>query len=176
MCAFKPLAWRSNHNRSKNRHGGGRTIRGNETRGRSRPTNLSSTQHTPPPSSTDFWKIKPRGRCILICLMREQDMFPCSASIKYKKGQIYLKTNPLKRNKAGSFNLAKYYSLPWWLNCSQPSERGDSYTFKLSNFYTEIHFYAFCKSQRLSRVKNLMWLAHFRPGVARRPDHSVKFL
>ena len=39
-----------------------------------------------------------------------------------------MKTNPLKRNKAGSFNLAKYYSLPWWLNCSQPSERGDSYT------------------------------------------------
>ena len=111
MCTFEPLAWRSNHNISKNRHGGGRTIRGNETRGRSRPTNLSSTQHTPPPlSSTDFWKIKPRGRCILICLMWEQDMFPCSASIKNKKGQIYLTTNPIKETKTGNSNLANCYS------------------------------------------------------------------
>ena len=110
MCTSKPLAWRSTHKISKNRPGGGRTIRGSETRGRSRPTNLSSTQHTPPPSSTDFWKIKPRGRCILICLMREQDMFPCSASIKNKKGQIYLTTNPIKETKTGNSNLANCYS------------------------------------------------------------------
>ena len=49
MCTFKPLAWRSTHKISKNRPGGGRTIRGSETRGRSRPTNLSSAQQTPPP-------------------------------------------------------------------------------------------------------------------------------
>ena len=49
MCTSKPLAWRSTHKISKNRPGGGRTIRGSETRGRSRPTNLSSAQQTPPP-------------------------------------------------------------------------------------------------------------------------------
>jgi len=107
MCTFKPLAWRSTHKISKNRHDGGRTIRGNETRGRSRPTNLSSAQQTPPPpSSTDFWKIKPRGRCILICLMLEQVIFPCSASIKNKKVQIYLTTNLIKETKTGNSNLA----------------------------------------------------------------------
>ena len=111
MCTFNPLAWRSNHNISKNRHGGGRTIRGSETRGRSRPTNLSSAQQTPPPtpfppSSTNFWKIEPRGRCILICLMLEQVIFPCSASIKNKKVQIYLTTNLIKETKTGNSNLA----------------------------------------------------------------------
>ena len=60
----------------------------------------------PPPSSTDFWKIKPRGRCILICLMLEQVIFPCSASIKNKKGQIYLTTNLIKETKTGNSNLA----------------------------------------------------------------------
>ena len=117
--------------------------------------------------------------------MQKQDMFPCSAPLKYKMSNIF-ENKPSKKNTAGSFNLAKYYSLPWWLNCSQPSERGDSYTFNLSNLYTEIHFDAFCKSQRLSRVENLKWLTHFRPGVARLSDlhsqerpsilHSAKFL
>ena len=111
MCTSKPLAWRSTHKISKNRPGGGRTIRGSETRGRSRPTNLSSAQQTPPPppflpSSTNFWKIEPRGRCILICLMLEQVIFPCSASIENKKVQIYLTTNLIKETKTGNSNLA----------------------------------------------------------------------
>ena len=112
MCTSKPLAWRSTHKISKNRHDGGRTIRGNETRGRSRPTNLSSTQHTPPPSSTDFWKIKPRGRCILICLMWEQDMFPCSASIKNKKGSNIFDNKPYKRNKNRQFQSCQLLFFP----------------------------------------------------------------
>ena len=90
MCTFKPLAWRSTHKISKNRPGGGRTIRGSETRGEEpayKP--LIRTTNTPPtpfpPSSTNFWKIEPRGRCILICLMLEQVIFPCSASIKIRR-------------------------------------------------------------------------------------------
>ena len=111
MCTFKPLAWRSTHKISKNRPGGGRTIRGSETRGEEpayKP--LIRTTNTPPtpfpPSSTNFWKIEPRGRCILICLMLEQVIFPCSASIENKKVQIYLTTNLIKETKTGNSNLA----------------------------------------------------------------------
>ena len=52
MCTSKPLAWRSTHKISKNRPGGGRTIRGSETRGEEpayKP--LIRTTNTPPPPS-----------------------------------------------------------------------------------------------------------------------------
>ena len=68
--------------------------------------------------------------------MQKQDMFPCSAPIKYKKSNIF-DNKPSKRNKTGSSNLANCYSFLEWLKCSQTSERGDSYIFNLSSLYQQ---------------------------------------
>ena len=149
-------------------------------------TSHPHNKHPPtPPSSTNFWKIEPRGRCILICLMREQDMFPCSASIKYKRSNIF-DNKPSKRNKNRQFQSCQLLSFPLMAWVLTDLREGWFLYFQSFKPLSTIHFDVFCKSQRLSRVKNLKWLTHFRPGVARLSDlhsqerpsilHSAKFL